>query len=63
MTIAEALAALQRAGARFALAELPDRPALATLRHALEAAGFTEVGRVRDYMDDGTDLVLLRRNT
>ena len=62
VTIDEALAALAMRGARFALAELPDVAEHAELRAALSMAHFGETGRVRDFVDDGVDLVLLRRD-
>lgn len=49
----EGLAAL---GARLAVAELPDDPALADVRALLDAAGFGERSRVPDLVRDGVAL-------
>ena len=59
VTIKRAIEALTNAGARFALAELPDTPDVAPTSDALLARGFSEAGRVADFVDDGVDLRLL----
>ena len=57
----QALRDLQRDGARFAIVELPDDPALHAGRALLQGCGFSVEARVPDFFRDGVDLLILRR--
>lgn len=57
-----AVAAASDAGARLVVAELPDDPALGSVRAVLLRSGFREEGRVSHFFRDGVALVLLRRD-
>jgi hypothetical protein len=50
--------ASERSGERMIVCELPDDPHFATAAAALEEAGFTEEGRVPDFVRDGVALRL-----
>ncbi len=56
------MAAFHSLGARFAVAELADDPALAPQRSALLTQGFIEEARVHDLYRDGVALAFLRRD-
>lgn len=57
----DAVAAVARAeGARMVVAELPDDPAIGSVRALLERSGFQEEARVPDFFRDGVALSLLR---
>jgi len=57
----DAVRAVARAeGARMLVAELPDDPAIGTVRALLAAVGFHEDARVPDFFRDGVALSLLR---
>ena len=47
--------------ARLLVAEVPGDHAHRPLVVALEARGFEHAGRIADYVDDGVDLVILRK--
>jgi ribosomal protein S18 acetylase RimI-like enzyme len=56
-----AVAELAAAGARLAIAEVPDDPRVAAGRALLVGAGFREESRVADFYADGVALVVMRR--
>jgi len=58
-----AVADLVSKGARLVVAEIPDEPLLSPGRALLARCGFAETARVVDYFRDGTDLVVLLRDT
>jgi ribosomal protein S18 acetylase RimI-like enzyme len=53
---------LRARGARFALAELPDDPAMHDVLALLAADGFVEEARVADFYRDGVAQAFMRRN-
>ena len=53
--------AARQDGARMLFAELPDDPAIGSIRTLLAAAGFREEARVPDFYRDGIALSLLRQ--
>ena len=53
--------ASEHSGERMIVCELPDDPVFATAVAALEAGGFTEEGRVPDFVRDGVALRLFVR--
>jgi hypothetical protein len=57
-----ALPLLAADGARFAIAELPDDPAVRAELSLLRANGFLEEARLPDFYRDGIDLVFVRRD-
>ena len=59
--LASACAALADAGARVAIAELPDDAVLADVHRLLERAGFREESRAPDLVRDGVAIVFRRR--
>ncbi|MGI9076151.1 MAG: GNAT family N-acetyltransferase [Gemmatimonadaceae bacterium] len=56
-----AIADLAEENARFVLAELPDDPAIATIRELLLCNQFVEEARIPDFHADGVALVCFRR--
>ena len=61
--IAAAVERLERVGARYVVAELPDDPWFSAMRQSLATAGFVEEGRVRDLWREGVDMIFLRRTS
>ncbi|MEP7345232.1 MAG: GNAT family N-acetyltransferase [Gemmatimonadaceae bacterium] len=57
-----AVQALEERGARFALVELPDEPAMRFLAALLEACGFAEESRAADLVRDGVAMRYMRRD-
>jgi ribosomal protein S18 acetylase RimI-like enzyme len=57
-----ACAELRERGARFAVIELPEESRLEGAHVVARRAGFSEEARVSDYVRNGVDLVVLRRD-
>ena len=53
---------LRARGARFAIAEVPDAPAVRDVLALLAADGFVEEARVADFYRDGVALAFMRRD-